>query len=108
MNFIKQQLLIAVVWTAAICGVVICLGVANSEPKLQESEKPCKHENIVYKADPVILERKVGAVARVNYRTFCNDCGFEIIELPDIETEDFIMKDCRMVVDPNEDFSVEI
>lgn len=38
----------------------------------------CKHENIVLKADPVVLERKVGAIAVVNYRPFCAQCGVEL------------------------------
>lgn len=45
--------------------------------KLDEPEL-CEHAEIVLKADPVVLERKVGAVVEVNYKAYCNLCGEEL------------------------------
>jgi hypothetical protein len=41
-------------------------------------EIECKHQYIVYKCDPVTMERRVGAKVRLNYRPYCVDCGIEI------------------------------
>lgn len=36
-------------------------------------------DGIVFKAGPVMLERKVGAFVEVDYRPYCEDCGEELI-----------------------------
>ena len=84
-----------------ICNIALVCGFCTGRGSIKgTNEGRCFHRGgRVYKSDPVTIERRVGAVAELSTKTYCGDCGCQLIELPDIETEALTMIGCVIAVE---------